>query len=313
VCVIAVCEKIRLSDAPNDMLMKMFLTNKDGASIAWREKKKNGPAEVCWEKGIDDVEAIRKLCAEKPLPYVVHFRIQTVGGIWPELCHPFPIDNDASTALTGRTRSSLLFHNGTFDKWKDAMLRAAENFKQRIPDGKFSDTRAMAWLADKYGENYLNFVEARGVIFGPEDTSILFGTGGWNLKDDVWVSNSVWESKWENSSMCNFGPCRNKGLDKDGRCVEHPKSRFPFSQMTGNGNSTTPIRVAPVPSVIEAGGPRLMVPSPFSVLSALKEVERQHQLGMVSGKFKKKAAKMIDALIKNRVTEQSSTSHTKIH
>jgi len=84
VCVIVIAEKTRPSPA---QIEAMFETNKDGFGIAQRV----GDSKVEWIKGLIDLKEAQELIAKAPLPFVCHFRIQTVGGrrqdcVIPSLC-----------------------------------------------------------------------------------------------------------------------------------------------------------------------------------------------------------------------------------
>src|SRR6185503_15959688 len=116
----------------------------------------------------------------------------TVGGKVKELCHPFPVTRDVSLALQGKTDGFVVFHNGHWGQWKEKSLDAAVKHKVKVPNGKWSDSRAMAWSAHLYGVPVLEFIDEKAIAFGPEEIEV-FGSG-WTLVDDVWVSNRHWES-----------------------------------------------------------------------------------------------------------------------
>lgn len=161
--------------------------NPAGAGAAWRE---GGFAR--WEKGLT-LERVKELSQKLPLPFILHFRIPSVGGKRDSLCHPFPITKDVPLNLSGKTKGELLFHNGHWGRWRESILetvRTTPNFK--IPMGKWSDTRAMALYAATYGIGVLEFVDEKTVVFGPKELEI-FGSG-WSQVNDVWVSNRFFEN-----------------------------------------------------------------------------------------------------------------------
>lgn len=126
--------------------------NPHGAGIAWVENGK-----VKYKKGIDlDAKKIFEITKTISLPAIIHFRIASIGEIIPELCHPFPINENADLSLEG-TSDSVLFHNGTWSDWKKAIEDSVA--KKHIPfslaNQKWSDSRTMAWLADKFGVDIL--------------------------------------------------------------------------------------------------------------------------------------------------------------
>jgi hypothetical protein len=189
-CVIMIGEKVRPTTG---MIAAAFDANDAGAGIAWRE---NGI--VKWEKGLD-LEKITKYCEEKPLPYVTHFRIPSVGGKCPELCHPFPISRDVTTNLKGSTKGYVLFHNGHWNVWRDKLLDSLIKRDEAVPKGKWSDSRTLAWMAYRYGHNVLNITEEKVVVFSPTDHDIFGPATGWSEIQGVWCSNTIWENrgKWQ--------------------------------------------------------------------------------------------------------------------
>lgn len=187
-CVICISETVRPDES---QVEKMFEANPSGAGIAWREVTGDGPV-VRWEKGLE-LEQIQKLCAEAPLPYVAHFRIPSCGGDSGALCHPFPVDRESSLALSGKTKNYVLFHNGHWSEWKRVMLDTALKTGKKLPVGKWSDSRAMAWAVAHYGLGFLDLIDEKVIVFGPEDYEVFPGTGWNKVKEGLWTSNSYWE------------------------------------------------------------------------------------------------------------------------
>lgn len=313
---IVVCEKRK---PPQEWIPKMFLENKDGASIATRETNGKGKIEVVWKKGLELLE-IQDEIEKAVLPFVVHFRKQTVGGNWYELCHPFPIDKKSSTAREGRTTGSVLFHNGTWTGWEDVILRTCYTFGVEIPEGKWSDTRAIAWLSTFYGKHFLNLINAKGIVFSPTEITMAWGPDGWVRRDDVWVSNVRWEHAQDNRPMCKYGSCQNKDTDSDTRCRLHPKKEYPFSTVAetlanrklGAKDDTTSVddadrvrtgSIGPValphakPVASSGPGGAREYPTPFAVVSA--EVSRQSKLGWVTKKQYSKLERLFQAVLRN--------------
>lgn len=185
-CVISVSAKERTTP---EMVAKMFQANHHGAGIAWREE-----GHVVWKKGLD-LEEVTELCNQVPLPYVVHFRIPSVGGPSLFLTHPFPIQKDVPLELEGKTKTPVMFHNGHWNAWKTTMLDASIRGNGKIPLGKWSDSRAMAWMAAHYGVGMLEFIDEKAVVFGPTELE-LFGNFGWSkVGEGIWVSNKGWENE----------------------------------------------------------------------------------------------------------------------
>lgn len=239
-CVIAIVETVRPSDS---MVERMWNHNHDGGGVAWRENGK-----VKWYKGLD-LEAIQGLCRTLPMPYVAHFRLQSVGGLSPTLTHPFPIDDfNAGLDLSGETTGSVLFHNGTWGDWRNVVLNTAINAQVELPDGDWSDTRALAWAAKIYGKAILPIINEKTVIFGPDFLRITNLNAGWKKVDGVYCSNDFFDIKTvtygggyqqqnfpqtysgvpSNASsgstytICRVGRCiRRSPLDAAGYCPDH--------------------------------------------------------------------------------------------
>lgn len=143
-CVIAVCQSRRLTDAEVD---KMQSWNPHGIGIAWPNRKEG---RVEYVKGLTPEEAIA-LIPRLPLPQIVHFRFASVGAVGPDLCHPFAIDRVPDVSAEGHA-PRVLFHNGTWLKWKvgfEAVRDKAGLDPAASPDG-WSDTRVMAALMAAY-------------------------------------------------------------------------------------------------------------------------------------------------------------------
>jgi hypothetical protein len=283
-CVIFVVDED--SKRPNNsMIEKAFSKNDDGAGLAWRED-----GWVLWKKGITDVEEVKKMCRELPVPYVAHFRIVSMngGGIDPRLCHPFEISEDTTLALEGRTKNHVLFHNGDWKGWDDAALRASITNPRgvQVPIGRWSDTRAMAWLCSIYGLGFMELLPSqKGVAFGPNDEDIHFYNGSnWSLVNEIWCSNDYFVTyvpaysypATSSMAMCEWGNCTIKEkLDTDGRCHVHPKWNYPDRQSGPLYVTTTPasgaagVTQTPTPFRQQEAAAR-----PARPLITMEEVER---------------------------------------
>ena len=164
-CVIAVCEK----NLPSlDDLQKMERTNNDGAGVAWIED-----GFVRWRKNLRAEEIL-----EVPftLPVAIHFRMASIGGIHPELCHPFVVDRNADTKIEGSTKKSVLMHNGHWADWRSFCRNALRKVKGKIPSGRWSDTRALAWLSHLYGKEFLEIAEQKVALISPRGIALY---GSW--------------------------------------------------------------------------------------------------------------------------------------
>ena len=196
-CVIFVAREKRPDES---MVERAYATNKAGAGIAWQEMRdiendegQNVPTRIVrWEKGLDEGK-IQDLVKQAPLPFVCHFRIPTVGGERASLTHPFPISDDVALYTSGWTQGNVMFHNGHWNPWKDRVLDTAFKKVVEIPGGRWSDSRAMAWVAYHFGIGALEIIDEKSVAFGP-DLYELFG-GPWHLVNDILCSNTHWQHR----------------------------------------------------------------------------------------------------------------------
>jgi len=173
------------------MITQAYEKNPEGAGFAWREKAPNGEEIVHWVKGLDLPESI-KLFKKLPLPYIAHFRIASSGfAKSAALCHPFPIQKDVSLATEGKTKGFVMFHNGYWNNWKTGVMDGLKGTTYKIPPGRWSDTRAMAWMAAHYGVAILNFIDEKAVAFSPKNIDV-FGVG-WSKIGEVWASNRFFD------------------------------------------------------------------------------------------------------------------------
>jgi len=273
-CVVLIPEKRRPTD---DEVERAFDANSAGAGIAWR-----AGGFVHWEKGIMEVEKMKELCQTTPLPYIAHFRIPTEGGKRPSLCHPFPVEKTVSLDLIGKTKNYVLFHNGHWTEWKKMSLEAAVISNTKVPVGKWSDTRAMAFVAAIYGIGILDFINEKAVAFGPVDMEVFPGHG-WTDVEGLWCSNVYWKnhhtpknneySGYGNNfgRMCRMGSCIRRNLDGEGYCPEHRTKEVKTAKddkeeesQNSNHLGTMDAMTKPHQQHRQAGGAAKVVPFPLA-------------------------------------------------
>jgi len=145
-CVIIIADK---KNPPKSLLKKAEAHNRDGAGISWIDQKEKC---VRWIKGKNlTTKKIRKIIKDKKIgfPYIIHFRIGTVGSVSDQLSHPFPLSNDIKNRSEGYDYNGVLFHNGHYDKWANDLKMIYSSFRENIPNEKMSDSRAISLLASK--------------------------------------------------------------------------------------------------------------------------------------------------------------------
>lgn len=157
--------------------------NSHGGGIAWIHGDR-----VHWQKGLTSAE-VHAITQRERGPFVIHFRIASVGAISPELCHPFPVSGNASVALTGRAHT-LLFQNGTWPEWEHSMLAASDRLGAEIPAGPFSDARAAAWMVAQFGKSAFRLMGGKFLTF--DKTGWTIQTGQWFKRPGFVCSNTYW-------------------------------------------------------------------------------------------------------------------------
>jgi hypothetical protein len=235
-CVILLAsEGSRISPAS---IADAFAANDDGAGIAWREEK-DGVKGIAWKKGLD-LEEITHLCQTTPLPYCAHFRVASCGGVRDELTHPFPVHPDVPLWLEGWTPGPVLFHNGHWNAFDTRIWDIALRGGFKIPPGKWSDSRVMAWIAANVGLGALEFIPGQRIcIFGPQEveddpsSGIYLYSDDWKIDtENIWMSNTTWRGsrQWK---------ATNKGgtkLPADAKEGDSTRSRT-ISTPSGSGSS----------------------------------------------------------------------------
>jgi hypothetical protein len=164
------------------------------------------------------------------MPFVAHFRIASIGGVKPELTHPFIVDSEVPLPLEGRTQGQVLFHNGHWSNWNEKCLEAAIRANVRLPEeGPWSDTRGMAFLVSLYGKGVMDMLTSqKGVVFAPDKTNIYTGNG-WEDINGVWCSNDYFWGRHRHTSsyssytarVCRAAKCRENaapGKDYCSKC-----------------------------------------------------------------------------------------------
>ena len=184
-CVILIADNRRLTLS---VLKQAHTANNQGAGIAWIEE-----GAVRWRKG-ESVETIADIASDVPMPYVVHFRIASVGGVRPALCHPFPVELRANgNAVAGKSKT-VLFHNGHWASWQENLLRAVTAGTMKLPGGEWSDSRAMAWLAARYGRETLELIpRTQRMALVSKSGVKMYGDGWTAFAKGQWASNLNWQ------------------------------------------------------------------------------------------------------------------------
>lgn len=166
---------------PTEEALENGATNHpDGAGIAWREGDF-----VHFKKDVS-TEEIKRMAAELPLGYVIHFRWASVGGKDKSLIHPFPVRRDVPLKQEGKTKR-VLFHNGHWADWNTVLVNHLTS-RIQLPKGKWSDTRAIAFLVSVHGNNILNLLSKAGRFIVMSSTRTV-ALGSFVEENGVFYSN----------------------------------------------------------------------------------------------------------------------------
>ena len=312
-CVIVIADTTRPTP---ELIEQAYCANSHGAGIAWRSENADGNTVVAWRKGLT-LDEVQSLAAEVPMPFVAHFRIASAGGVKPALTHPFPIEANTGLDLEGETTGQVLFHNGHWGKWKDEVLAGARAFGTKLPVGPWSDTRGMAFLCSFYGTGYMDFIEEKGVAFGPDTLDIFWGTG-WSEVDGVWVSNTHFRNKTRvynpndptgaysangvgiygpaaqvaattyHKPFCRHERCISKEIDSSGYCAEH-RVTAPVSEVVGGASTLLPFPQSTSGNTISPGT------ISTTMTTALSDLDRQFRAGTLSKKQYRRAKRALKA------------------
>lgn len=191
-CVVVVVED-QNHPITDEQLAQCHKSNGHGIGIAYVRNNA-----VCYAKGIaNDVEA-RAFITEHEItaPYIVHFRIRSSGDLIPELTHPFPIRTDGWNPLATTDVDNVLFHNGTWHGYENAVINIALAKGIDIPAGAWSDTRGMAWILAMIGPNALKLMLGNNpsrLVTLNASGEFTYLHGSWDSHDGKKFSNMGWK------------------------------------------------------------------------------------------------------------------------
>lgn len=197
-CVITLVETVRPSD---EQVEQMWDQNpKGGGGVAWRELRGKVPV-VRWKKGLTRAQMV-ELNNKLPMPYMLHFRQPSHDTSDSMLaCHPFQVDEQATTGFEGTFEGYVLFHNGFWSEWRKKLesLCIASGGRIRMPSGAWSDSRALAFASHYIGQGFLEAANEKVICFGPGEHDIEMFGGPWlevkapGSEQTFIVSNRTWE------------------------------------------------------------------------------------------------------------------------
>jgi hypothetical protein len=182
-CIIAIAEKRKLTV---EEFKTCWTNNPDGAGFAWYDKKGN----LIVSKGFMKIKEALSFYETLPLPHVAHFRVGTSGNVCPELTHPFIVSKESEIVLSGKVER-VLFHNGVVSDWKNYMVQIAL-VDGKMLTGKINDSRVIASLVSRIGEDILDHLGSKWVTMDKEN--MTYYGGDWEKEKGVLFSNTTYKS-----------------------------------------------------------------------------------------------------------------------
>lgn len=224
-CCILVVEK----KSPSwDILEKCNAKNDDGCSVSWLND--NGNAE--YKKGLK-LKELWEIIPNIPLPYVLHFRLASIGiAIDPLLTHPFEVSEDSPLRLQGEAKK-LLIHNGTIKEYEWLLAGAGIDLNK---SELMSDTRAIAKVISKDNEKLLWKLPGNFVIVDSIRDRVRM-VGNWIIEDGIHYSNTLW--KYHNSGQCCVGHNNNQ----NNYLSESYKKTYTYPTTTNQKKDTQVIKI----------------------------------------------------------------------
>jgi hypothetical protein len=186
-CLLALARTRKMTNSEVEQSNK---SNPHGIGISWVEDGK-----VIFKKGMT-IEQFKPFYESfDHLPHIVHFRFRSAGSTSPELTHPFLATVESPLVLEYEGCDPVLFHNGTESHWKEELTDACLKAGVKIPDGEFSDTRAVAVIVGLLGPNVLKLKFSGRWIY--MDTMDIRMFGDFIEDNGALFSNSTYKP-WQN-------------------------------------------------------------------------------------------------------------------
>lgn len=116
---------------PSESILKnCFDSNPDGAGFMYAE---NGQVHI--SKGFMKLKTLYQALGDIDLnlPFVIHFRIATAGGISQHNCHPFPLSDNVHSLKALNIHSDIgIAHNGIINIQEEAKLSDTQTYIKNI-------------------------------------------------------------------------------------------------------------------------------------------------------------------------------------
>jgi len=221
---------------------------------------------------------------EVTLPFICHFRIASIGEVCDELTHPFTITRNPSLELEGKTKKGVLFHNGTWEAWRDYMLKAIIKTKCKMPKGIMNDSRAMAFLCSLYDNNFLDLLEYNKVaILKPTGIETH---GDFKRTEKIKCSNT-WLTVW----TCEDNKTASKFIGDDDKWIYYGGVEYTEDELLDMGYSYEQIeriKIADIEYDYEFYEQPKFLPTAMQNRNAIKESRESKHIKKLTKKQKKK-------------------------
>lgn len=177
---------------PLKFLKECEIQNFDGAGISFINQGK-----VSFFKGLSAVEVFQIL-DQIDSHWAIHFRFATIGSNSDELCHPFPVSPDKMDLTSDYDAGTVIMHNGHVDNWLDLLCRIMPPAFPMLPDTEWSDSKAIAYITNFWGETWLNVLADSQKILTMNNESIRL-YGNWVKSNQGWYqSKNLYQPKKSN-------------------------------------------------------------------------------------------------------------------
>jgi hypothetical protein len=176
----------------------MWNANRDGGGVAWFVGN-----DVKYKKGFMKLEQFEDFVfgnKEIKPPFVLHFRIGTLGAKIEEMTHPFLVSKSALNPLEYHGKHGILFHNGHWSKAEDMLLQFCLSNCVKLPMGEISDSRIIAFLSAHIGTGLLKWASGK-FVFMKDGKIIRYGK--FENHTGILTSNDSWNWKTKWSGVVN--------------------------------------------------------------------------------------------------------------
>lgn len=186
-------------EIPLEHLETSHYNNEDGAGFMYVDLDGN----VVGHKGYMEYQELitdltnkgfikgNTLCPK--LPFAIHFRMATHGGVSPGKCHPFPASKDKDELHSlDWTHEFGVAHNGIMGQFAKPGLSDTQGFIQDV----LSDVELLRELPENEALKSLlsKVISSSKFIVMDEKNVLLFGN--WLEVDGVFYSNDGYKDKW---------------------------------------------------------------------------------------------------------------------